>query len=40
MHERVASIAARLEIESQPMKGTQVTVALTIDDGQRTADDG
>jgi signal transduction histidine kinase len=36
MQERAASIGAELEIESEPGQGTQVTVAWTIDDGQRT----
>jgi signal transduction histidine kinase len=40
MHERAASIGARLEIESEPGLGTRVTVAWTSDDGQRTTDDG
>jgi signal transduction histidine kinase len=39
MRERAASIGARLEIESEPGLGTQVTVVWTIDDGQRAADD-
>jgi signal transduction histidine kinase/ligand-binding sensor domain-containing protein len=40
MQERAASIGAELEIESEPGQGTQVTVAWTIDDGQRTTGEG
>jgi signal transduction histidine kinase len=39
MRERAASVGARLEIESEPGQGTQVTVVWPIDDGQRAADD-
>jgi signal transduction histidine kinase len=39
MPERAASIGAKLQIESEPGRGTQVSVVWTIDDGQRTTDD-